>query len=454
MLRATFIGWQSWLLESGGTCVLTDPLLHESAGRGSEHVRQDYYFWPPRRFDWNVFPAVETVVLSHEHEDHFNVLSLDRIDRSTCIALSARASDAALKILETMGFSVTLVYPGDQIRCGPIEVSFFGPKHVGQELGDEWDTLSYLAHVPGEGSFFTNVDIPLTPEMTKAIEHTRQPKADSGSDVLTFESMTLGLWNGRAASPQAPTNHRPVEGTEFAFDSAQEALHSGRRIRPLPGQSAILEAGRLARVETRVPYLSCPPRDKWPQAPGFWAAPDAPLHPRCGFKQLPPNGLVELEQGLTEMAEFLYGGRLFRRLYSLNRSQLAARKPTFLWLLFADEEDGYLAYEYHPQSCHFRRVEINDRAAGAYAYIGVVSAWATDLLCLFRGAFEPRSVARNMRAAFWAPCADVNFYIEVLWPFFHPLRHPRRTLEQYLRDLESQADRGILIRRRRTGDAH
>jgi L-ascorbate metabolism protein UlaG (beta-lactamase superfamily) len=76
MLSTTFLGHQGWLFQSKTSSFLVDPLLCEEFG----HVQElEYRVYPPRVFSFDLFPRIDGVVLTHEHDDHFDLASLARL---------------------------------------------------------------------------------------------------------------------------------------------------------------------------------------------------------------------------------------------------------------------------------------------------------------------------------------------------------------------------------------
>src|SRR5437879_2161965 len=111
MLSTTFLGHQGWLFLSKSSCFLVDPLLCEEFGQA--HALE-YRVYPPRAFSFEQFPKVDGVVLTHEHDDHFDIPSLARLERTIAIFLSARSSTAARQLLRQMGFTVHPLIPGPE----------------------------------------------------------------------------------------------------------------------------------------------------------------------------------------------------------------------------------------------------------------------------------------------------------------------------------------------------
>src|SRR5262249_30280566 len=103
------------------------------------------------------------VVLTHEHDDHFDIPSLAKLDRRIPIYLSVRSSSAAHRILGIMGFQVKPLIPGAVVGCGELEVLPQCGDHVNTTSGDEWDALPFwVRHAGGAGNFFSTVDCTLT----------------------------------------------------------------------------------------------------------------------------------------------------------------------------------------------------------------------------------------------------------------------------------------------------
>src|SRR5262249_3491690 len=116
---STFLGHQGWMIQSGRSCVLVDPLLWEEFG--AVHALE-YSVHPPRVFDTDRFPAVDAVILSHEHDDHFDIPSLARLDRRIPVFMSAHSSTAALQIIHEMGFVSRPLVPGVPLDIGELQV--------------------------------------------------------------------------------------------------------------------------------------------------------------------------------------------------------------------------------------------------------------------------------------------------------------------------------------------
>ena len=160
VFSTTFLGHQGWMFQTPNTAVLVDPLLCEDFGHA--HAL-GYRVWPPRVWTTGALPPIDAVVLSHEHDDHFDIPSLAKLARTIPIYLSVRSSTAARTILETMGFTVHALVPGVPVQLGDLEVLPFAGDHVGTSTGDEWDTLPFLVRsTEGHGSLFSMVDIPIT----------------------------------------------------------------------------------------------------------------------------------------------------------------------------------------------------------------------------------------------------------------------------------------------------
>ena len=80
------------MIEAGSTTLLVDPLLAEDFGHT---LRNRFMVYPPRRVDVGRMPALHGVLITHEHEDHFDPPGLARLPRTVPMYLSARASVAA-----------------------------------------------------------------------------------------------------------------------------------------------------------------------------------------------------------------------------------------------------------------------------------------------------------------------------------------------------------------------
>jgi hypothetical protein len=442
MFKATFLGWQGWLIESETTRLLADPLLLDEIGRGPRPTRLTFPFWPPRQLRPEALPAIDAVWISHEHEDHFNVPTLARIDRRVPLYVSARMSLAAPTIAEELGFSVTRIDPGDAVDVGDLTLTTFSPDHLSNDLADEWDTVAYLvADRDRQGAFFTNVDVAVTAHMVEAVA--RLASGDPPIQVLSYEGMKLGLWDEGRTRPQKASqmHHVPRTMGTCSADQALAALRDGEAFRPRSGQVFVSRNGQIATVLESARFLGVR-EEPWPEPEPFWPDPGTPMaKPRSGVQRFSDGDVAELEDGLGELARYLYRGPLFKQLYSLPSADLGRRLPTFALVLLAGDDKMY-AYEYQPRACDFAALDEVEELSARYA--GVVLLWATDLLALLRGEIEPRTITGSSSEA-WIPECTERLYSE-LWSFFHPLRHPERTLDQYRRIAREETDAPCWVR--------
>jgi hypothetical protein len=441
-LRLTYLGWQGWCVESSQTRVLIDPLLVNEVGRGPAGARVNFMFAIPRRFNFGALGPVDAVYLSHEHEDHFNVPTLARLDRRIPIIASGLMSQAGRRLLAEMEFRVDYVWSGDVRTVGDLEIEFFGPNHLttGDEFSDEWDTTAYLVRQSsGIGVFASNVDIPLGPALRAVLDAERS----RGLAPALFSEMMIGTWPGGEPSAQARRGdaHQAFKPASRDARLDSEALRRGEFVTPFPGEVIVLRRGAIEDVEARAPFLeTLPGRDS--VMPFSNPVPEL-SDPVVARKNFGVTRKVDLEKELRRFAEHLYGGYLFRLLMSMGNDVKGDRR-TFVVVLVADEAGREWVYEYRPQWCDFVQVDKTSEQLGGY--LGAVMMWATDFWAVASGEVEPRAVERSVVEA----RADERLprLTRLLWHFYHPLRFPERVLAQYRRALalESTATTCVLPR--------
>ncbi len=74
-MRATLIGHACWLVETTAGCVLMDPVLGDPFEEGTVTS------CPRRAVRLEQLPALQGIVVSHRHLDHFDLPSLAVLDR-------------------------------------------------------------------------------------------------------------------------------------------------------------------------------------------------------------------------------------------------------------------------------------------------------------------------------------------------------------------------------------
>lgn len=468
MFAITFLGHQGWVFSSERACIAIDPLLREEFG----HLHAlGYQVFPPRQFTFDKFPRLDAVLLSHEHDDHFDIPSLAMLDRAIPIHLSARSSSAGFRILREMGFSVTPLEPGVALGFGDLEVVPCTGDQLNSYCGDEWDTLPYLVR-HADGNFFTMVDIPI---MVGHAEWARKQVAKPGligwtnnaldwshmADFLTertegtqqcFMKMGIGrklladYWGVPAAmvmcaggfsfvGDRAWLNEQVFCVDNEAVCNLMAVVHKKEKfIAGTPGQTFVMEGGKLKRID-RTPWLTTLPPEQWPSRAKRQLPPQLPDYdPATGARALIEGELAELAVALDELALTMVGGRLFKSLLSLHHDDAAGRIASFVFVVRDGERRHAFAYE--PQDCRFVAVDGDVRAR----YLAGLECWGPDLLAVVRGRLGPIALTFGRARAWNAAPKRLRFSIfDELYGLSHPLSRPAVTFDVYQRQWQQHA---------------
>ncbi|HEY3498823.1 MAG TPA: MBL fold metallo-hydrolase [Polyangiaceae bacterium] len=479
MFELTYLGHHGFLITAADTRVLVDPLF----GPGLGNMPQDAVLvYPPRRFDFERFPAVDALVITHEHPDHLSLPSLRVLDPRIPVFLSGRASRAAFEILTELGHPVTRLVSGQAVRVGALELL---PYHSRQNTRDEWDVMPFcIRDRDGHGSFVTSIDAPESLDFARFVRaragrpgvwvfahgHLDLFVDFEGARPETEPALTERIQHGmlERANAQFANGERPelllVLGCHFAFrneldwlnrhcfggDSERIAAGLARELRgqrtkaPHPGYSARFERGTLTGEAEATSFLSCVEREAWPEHCGLCDVP-APVEdyfPAGGRSELTPDEEAALPEALAGFAEFLYGGPLFAELLSVGAADFAPRRATFAFSLRV-EGRAPLVFAYDLTGCRFERV---DSAAARDQFVAGLECWAADLLAVLRIELIAGYVLLG-RLRCWNHASERLRLdlVDALSLYTHPLRHPVRHIELYRRTWRALGGRGTSL---------
>ncbi|MBF6095739.1 MBL fold metallo-hydrolase [Nocardia cyriacigeorgica] len=121
-LTTTYIGQQSWMLTVGTVRVLVDPVLTASFGN-SDELR--FEIWPPRRVEIDDLPAVDAVVVTNEHLDHFHVPSLRMLPPETTVLVPSVLPQVCIDAIEMIGLRPVLLAHGEPYAIADTVVQLF-----------------------------------------------------------------------------------------------------------------------------------------------------------------------------------------------------------------------------------------------------------------------------------------------------------------------------------------
>ncbi len=460
MLETTFLGHQGWQFASASARVLVDPLLVEPFGhRGGVGV-----VYPPRLLNVAAMPPVDAVILTHEHEDHFNIPSVNRISRDVPFYVPERSSIAMRQFLREAGFSVFLVSAGQTIEWRDLHVTFFSSDHVRHDEQDEWDTMPFLVEdVKDGGSFFSPVDVSVSAGIEAQL---RQRKAAPGLWGYANNVMNMSFQQQppRAAPSMQPivarfvAEHRrrasppiaslmcgggfsfvgprawmnqvffPLDSDQL-FEGLQAVTPKERFIVPAPGTQIVSDRNSVRSVSDGAEYLRALPREQWPDRtyqPN--KASPGQVVPASGRSELRAGELEELEDRLAGFAEFLYGGPLFRALYSLTPAA-GPGQTRLRFAIAAMADGGDHVFEYDPAGCRF---ELLKQPATLAEYVAGLECFASDLLEFLRGHLTPSALMFGRLCRWCGGGENLTQAIDhAIWLYGHPLRRPAQYLDLY-----------------------
>jgi len=468
MFEVTFLGHQGWQFSAGGSTVLLDPLLCDQFGHDPRGNGFDVF--PPRRLDFALCPPVDAVLFSHEHEDHFNVPSLERLERRIPIYLSVRSSAAARQILADLGFRVHLLRPGEAFAVGglaflPLAQASLAGSHPG-----EWDALAlYVRDRADHGSFFTTVDHRpqsasfeplrqrgLRPSLIAYADNEQDhsamfPWAAQGDGTASLvEEMrylleravprenrveaVLLCANGYATRGDLAWMNRSVFHRDPQVVCARLREQYGERfLAPWPGDTLTLKQRRRVGPPTRSPWIHTLSEDTWP-ARGAGARPAAPFGPATGRLRLDDAARAALGRALDEFARFLYGSALFMEMYLLADAS-CGRRPTFAFELLEGDDiagahrEGGTVWAWNPSACKLVR---EPRGQPENEFVAGARCWASDLLDVLEVAMPAASLTVGRLSGWNAAPDQLRFDLpNLLHMYCHPLRAPDRFLALY-----------------------
>ena len=143
-MRATLIGHACWLVETTAGCVLMDPVLGDPFEEGTVTS------CPRRAVRLEQLPALQGIVVSHRHLDHFDLPSLAVLDRG--VPVFCPADPFLLYGLQRLGFR-------DIRRLAPFVAQQLGGLRLLPTPSLNRDVLEYGLVVQDEtGTMFNQVD--------------------------------------------------------------------------------------------------------------------------------------------------------------------------------------------------------------------------------------------------------------------------------------------------------
>ncbi|HEY0528126.1 MAG TPA: MBL fold metallo-hydrolase [Gemmatimonadaceae bacterium] len=163
MLRVTYIGHATLLIEIGGRRILTDPNFDPSLGRVLSRVSAP-------GIPLSKLPELDAILLTHAHADHLSFDSLDALPDD----IPLFAPPAIAKWLGKQGYRHAVpVAPGESADVEGVKVHAGSATHKGNRYGvDRWRSAAnmYLLDTKSVSCFFAG-DTALTRDTTHLVEH-------------------------------------------------------------------------------------------------------------------------------------------------------------------------------------------------------------------------------------------------------------------------------------------
>jgi L-ascorbate metabolism protein UlaG (beta-lactamase superfamily) len=163
MLRVTYIGHATLLIEIGGKRLLTDPNFDPTLGRFLPRVCAP-------GIALEALPKLDGILLTHAHADHLSFDSLDALPDD----IPLFAPPAIAKWLRKQGYlHVVPVAPGELVDVDDVRVRAASATHEGSRYGvDRWRSAAnmYLIETNKTSVFFAG-DTALASDTTHLVEN-------------------------------------------------------------------------------------------------------------------------------------------------------------------------------------------------------------------------------------------------------------------------------------------
>ncbi len=146
MMRITYIGHATLLIEIGGKKILTDPNFDPALGKFLARVSE-----PGIAID--ALPKLDMILLTHAHADHLSFKSLEQLE-----AVPLYAPPAVARWVRRSGVANAIEFgPGDSLTSGSLRVHAEAATHAGSRyVVDRWRKQAnmYLLDTKTESAFF------------------------------------------------------------------------------------------------------------------------------------------------------------------------------------------------------------------------------------------------------------------------------------------------------------
>jgi len=185
-MRATLVGHACWLFETAAGCFLTDPVLCDPFEEGMVTS------CPRRAVRLEQLPALQGIIVSHRHLDHFDLPSLAALDRH--VPVFCPDDPFLLYGLQRLGFR-------DIRRLAPFVAQQIGGLHLLPIPSLNRDVLEYGLVVQDEtGAIFNQVDTFLAAD---TIQHLCREVGQLDVHLAMYASQHFDLFESKRASTAA-----------------------------------------------------------------------------------------------------------------------------------------------------------------------------------------------------------------------------------------------------------
>jgi L-ascorbate metabolism protein UlaG (beta-lactamase superfamily) len=163
MLRVTYIGHATLLIEIGGKRLLTDPNFDPALGKILPRVSAP-------GIALEALPKLDAILVTHAHADHLSFDSLDALPSN----IPLLAPPAIAKWLRKQGYGhAVAIAPGELVEVDQVRIRAASATHKGNRYGvDRWRSAAnmYLIDTNDVSVFFAG-DTALTSETTQLVEN-------------------------------------------------------------------------------------------------------------------------------------------------------------------------------------------------------------------------------------------------------------------------------------------